>query len=110
MLAAKLGACVCMTDRSDRPDILANCVKMFAANGLTEHTQAVPLTWGEFTPVVAALPPFDIVLGSDIFYDSARACFWGRQPPHASYLHGTACCCCSRKCVTNSHPCVLCRL
>ncbi len=34
----------------------------------------MPFTWGEFTADVLALPPFDFVLGSDIFYDSARTC------------------------------------
>ena len=74
LAAAALGACVTLTDRADARQVLANAAAAVACNALSEaRCRVVPLTWGDFTPELVALPPQDIILGADVLYDSA--CF-----------------------------------
>ena len=53
--------------------MLDNTAASVARNGLGAHCSVLPLTWGDFTPQLAALPPQDVLLGADVAYDSA--CF-----------------------------------
>jgi uncharacterized RDD family membrane protein YckC len=53
-----------------------------------------PLTWGDFTPRLLALPPQDVLLGADVLYDSAEfepllatvVFLLRRAPPGAAFV------------------------
>jgi predicted nicotinamide N-methyase len=99
LLAAKLGATVVLTDRIDKPAVLALNEANIAKNNLSSHCTVVKfmygacpfviypsfpvkrlqagLSWGEFTPsreAVTSTPlsshSFDYILGADVFYDT----------------------------------------
>ena len=74
LTAAAVGARVTLTDRADAQQVLANAAAAAARNGLSEaRCRVLPLTWGDFTPQLVALPPQDVLLGADVLYDST--CF-----------------------------------
>ncbi|XP_017161645.1 histone-arginine methyltransferase METTL23 isoform X2 [Poecilia reticulata] len=68
VLAARCGARVSLSDGSDRPRCLENGRRSCAANGLRD-VGVLGLSWGDVTPELLLLPPQDVVLGSDVFYD-----------------------------------------
>ena len=68
MVAALCGASVTLTDGEKFPNCLENCHKTCAINGLKDVC-VTPLTWGLFSKAVLDLPRFDVILGSDCFYD-----------------------------------------
>lgn len=57
-----------MTDGEDFKNCLENCRKTCDANGLRD-VHVTGLTWGVFSETILNLPKFDIILGSDCFYD-----------------------------------------
>ncbi|KAM5135144.1 histone-arginine methyltransferase METTL23 [Mantella aurantiaca] len=68
VLAAKCEADVILSDSAAMPRCLRNCSRSCRQN----HLSGVPvlgLTWGEISPDLLDLPPIDIVLGSDVFYE-----------------------------------------
>ncbi|KAJ8037399.1 Methyltransferase-like protein 23 [Holothuria leucospilota] len=69
VVAAKLGASVTLTDDIHQPVCLENCKKSCQENQL-EDVSIMGLSWGRFTPQMLELPPQDIILASDCFYDS----------------------------------------
>ena len=69
LTAAKCGARVTLTDHHDNHHVLETLHKSCAQNGL-DNVTVVPLSWGCFTPSVVYLPPQDIILASDCFYDT----------------------------------------
>ncbi|XP_044152108.1 methyltransferase-like protein 23 isoform X1 [Bufo gargarizans] len=68
IVAAKCGANVILSDSVVLPQCLENCFRSCAQNNLTE-IPVIGLTWGEISPDLLALPPIDIILGSDVFYE-----------------------------------------
>ncbi|XP_053707614.1 methyltransferase-like protein 23 [Synchiropus splendidus] len=68
LVAARCGSRVILSDNSNSPDCLKNCLNSCVANGL-EEVVTVGLTWGEVSPDLLQLPPVDLVLGSDVFYE-----------------------------------------
>ena len=133
IVAAKLGATVCITDRADAPEVQTNCTRTCALNGVADRTLVVrveacglpvcvcvcdlscvctlppverstpcclpwlapgvhitaitpcvplylcwqlPFSWGVFLGDIMAQEPFDLVIGSDILYDSERRLRW----------------------------------
>eukprot|EP00050_Salpingoeca_kvevrii_P002160 m.187764 g.187764 ORF g.187764 m.187764 type:complete len:265 (+) comp10552_c1_seq1:224-1018(+) len=71
IVASRCGAAdVVVTDRSDAPDVLANCTATAARNN-AQSCRIAALDWGRFPPSVFALPAPDFVLASDCFYDPA---------------------------------------
>ena len=73
LTAAAVGARVTLTDRADAAEVARNAAAAVACNGLGARCSVMPLTWGDFTPQLVALPPQDVLLGADVLYDSA--CF-----------------------------------
>jgi len=69
IVAAKLGARVTLSDSEDLPLCLQQAKKSCAANGLG-GMEVIGITWGMFNPTLVNLPPVDIILGSDCFYDT----------------------------------------
>lgn len=69
ILAAKCGGNVTLSDSEDLPYCLENCRKSCQANGLLD-IPVIGITWGRFNEALLDLPPVDIILGSDCFYDS----------------------------------------
>ncbi|XP_071815020.1 histone-arginine methyltransferase METTL23-like [Apostichopus japonicus] len=69
IVAAKLGASVTLTDDIRQPKCLDNCRKSCEANNI-ETVNTLAISWGIFTPSMVTLPPQDILLASDCFYDS----------------------------------------
>lgn len=69
ILAAKCGGNVTLSDSEDLPHCLENCRKSCQANGLLD-IPVIGITWGRFNEALLDLPPVDIILGSDCFYDS----------------------------------------
>lgn len=68
VVAARCGAQVILSDRSDEPRCLENCRRSCEANGL-QGVRVLALTWGDVSPDLILLPELDVVLGSDVFYD-----------------------------------------
>lgn len=69
ILAVKCGGNVTLSDSEDLPYCLENCRKSCQANGLLD-IPVIGITWGRFNEALLDLPPVDIILGSDCFYDS----------------------------------------
>lgn len=65
----KCGGNVTLSDSEDLPHCLENCRKSCQANGLLD-IPVIGITWGRFNEALLDLPPVDIILGSDCFYDS----------------------------------------
>ncbi|XP_007668109.1 methyltransferase-like protein 23 isoform X2 [Ornithorhynchus anatinus] len=68
VLAAKCGAEVVLSDSAELPHCLENCARSCQANGLAE-VRVTGLTWGQVSPELLALPPLDIILASDVFFE-----------------------------------------
>ncbi|XP_075033855.1 histone-arginine methyltransferase METTL23 isoform X1 [Mixophyes fleayi] len=68
IVAAKCGADVVLSDSAALPQCLENCHRSCAQNNLV-GIPVIGLTWGEISPDLLTLPPIDIVLGSDVFYE-----------------------------------------
>ncbi|NXE82581.1 MET23 protein, partial [Cochlearius cochlearius] len=68
VLAAKCGAEVILSDSEELPRCLRSCRRSCLLNGLP-RVPVVGLTWGRLSPQLLALPPIDIILGSDVFFD-----------------------------------------
>eukprot|EP00079_Xenopus_tropicalis_P010790 XP_002935970.1 PREDICTED: methyltransferase-like protein 23 [Xenopus tropicalis] len=68
VLAAKCGAKVILSDSAELPQCLENCRRSCNWNNIS-RVPVVGLTWGEISPELLDLPPIDIILGSDVFYE-----------------------------------------
>ncbi|TRY96349.1 hypothetical protein DNTS_008319 [Danionella cerebrum] len=69
VVASKCGAGrVILSDSAERPLCQRNCSRSCDLNGITDIT-VLPITWGRASPELLWLPPVDIVLGSDVFYE-----------------------------------------
>ncbi|XP_063077589.1 methyltransferase-like protein 23 isoform X2 [Engraulis encrasicolus] len=69
VVASKCGARVILSDSAELPRCLDNCRRTCTANGLGGDVQVVGLTWGQVCPQLLSLPPLDIIMASDVFYD-----------------------------------------
>lgn len=69
VVAVKCGAQVTLSDSALYPECLENCHRSCKANDVAD-INIVPITWGVFGPQLLQLPPADIILGSDCFYDT----------------------------------------
>ena len=86
IVAALCGGVVTLTDKEGDPRLLDNLRKTCEINNVAVMTtagggkpqalrmgvvsQITPLSWGVFSPAVLQLPPQEIILASDCFYDS----------------------------------------
>ncbi|NWH67626.1 MET23 protein, partial [Geococcyx californianus] len=68
VLAARCGAEVILSDGEELPRCLRHCRRSCRLNGLP-HLPVLGLTWGRLAPPLLTLPPLDIILGSDVFFD-----------------------------------------
>ncbi|CAN2390083.1 Lysine methyltransferase, partial [Pristimantis euphronides] len=69
VMAAKCaGASVILSDSAALPQCLENCIRSCAQNNLA-GVPVIGLTWGEISPDLLTLPPINIILGSDVFYE-----------------------------------------
>ncbi|XP_078230862.1 histone-arginine methyltransferase METTL23 isoform X2 [Callithrix jacchus] len=68
ILAAKCGAEVILSDSSELPHCLEVCRQSCHMNNLPQ-LQVVGLTWGHVSWDLLALPPQDIILASDVFFE-----------------------------------------
>ncbi|KAI4876917.1 hypothetical protein NFI96_030231 [Prochilodus magdalenae] len=68
VVAAKCGAQVILSDSAELPLCLNNCKRSCEVNDVTS-VSVVGLTWGQVSPELLSLPPVDIILGSDVFYE-----------------------------------------
>lgn len=68
VVAAKCGAQVILSDSAELPLCLENCRRTCEVNELP-NVLVVGITWGEVSPDLLRLPPLDIILGSDVFYE-----------------------------------------
>ncbi|XP_041719591.1 methyltransferase-like protein 23 isoform X2 [Coregonus clupeaformis] len=68
VVAAKCGAQVILSDSAELPLCLENCRRTCEVNELP-NVLVVGITWGEVSPDLLLLPPLDIILGSDVFYE-----------------------------------------
>ncbi|CAI8054051.1 Methyltransferase-like protein 23 [Geodia barretti] len=71
--AAKVGArLTTLTDRATSQRLTAALRQTCHLNRIPDsRVQILPLSWGVFSPQLLDLPPQDILLASDCFYDSA---------------------------------------
>ena len=69
LTAAKCGAHVTFSNREDSPHFHDNIQKSCELNGIDEM-EAVEITWGVLPPKLLTLPPQDVIIASDCFYDS----------------------------------------
>lgn len=69
VVAAKVGATVTMSDACHLPDCQSNSLTSCQANGV-DNVKVIGVTWGQFSSDVLQLPPQDIILASDCFYDT----------------------------------------
>ncbi|XP_048448412.1 methyltransferase-like protein 23 isoform X2 [Rhincodon typus] len=69
IVAAKCGASVILSDGAEIPNCLNNCRLSCQINKL-EDVPVIGLTWGQISPDLVLLPQIDIILGSDVFYDT----------------------------------------
>ncbi|NXC78665.1 MET23 protein, partial [Anhinga anhinga] len=75
----------------ERPRCLRHCRRSCRRNGLP-GLPVLGLTWGRAAPQLLSLPPVDIVLGSDVFFDPkdfedilATVYFLLEKNPHAQF-------------------------
>ncbi|XP_051570465.1 histone-arginine methyltransferase METTL23-like isoform X4 [Myxocyprinus asiaticus] len=68
VVAAKCGAHVILSDSADFPLCLENCRRSCNVNNLPS-VPVIGLTWGQISPELLSLPPVDVILGSDVFYE-----------------------------------------
>ena len=67
MVAAKCGARVIVSDLMGS-DALRNCKQAFVRNDIASAT-ILGISWGEITPELCDMPPIDLIIGADVFYD-----------------------------------------
>ncbi|XP_056607934.1 methyltransferase-like protein 23 [Triplophysa dalaica] len=91
IVAAKSGAHVILSDSAELPMCLKNCRRSCDVNNLSS-TPVIGLTWGQVSPELVSLPPVDIILGSDVFYEPedfedvlVTICFLVRKNPCAQF-------------------------
>ncbi|XP_017518304.2 histone-arginine methyltransferase METTL23 isoform X3 [Manis javanica] len=68
IIAGKCGAEVTLSDNSELPHCLEICQKSCQMNNLPQVC-VVGLTWGHVSRDLLALPPQDIILASDVFFE-----------------------------------------
>ena len=68
IVAAKCGAEVTLSDSSELPHCLEICRQSCQMNNLPQ-VHVVGLTWGHVSRDLLALPPQDIILASDVFFE-----------------------------------------
>lgn len=68
VVAAKCGADVTLSDSAELPECLENCRRSCQMNNL-QGVKVFGFTWGDISPELLTLPPVDIILGSDVFYE-----------------------------------------
>ncbi|XP_039082163.1 methyltransferase-like protein 23 isoform X1 [Hyaena hyaena] len=68
IMAAKCGAEVTLSDSSELPHCLEICRRSCEMNRLPQ-VRIVGLTWGHMCQDLLALPPQDIILASDVFFE-----------------------------------------
>lgn len=73
ILAAKCGGIVTLTDSCTLPKSLAHISHCCQVNGLTpgKDIEVVGLSWGLLLKDNFKIGPFDLIIGSDCFYDPA---------------------------------------
>lgn len=81
VVAAKCGAQVILSDSAEIPLCLENCRRTCSTNDLAA-VRVVGLTWGEISPDLVLLPPVDVILGSDVFYEPE-----GCNSPFGLFVH-----------------------
>ncbi|XP_043570601.1 methyltransferase-like protein 23 isoform X5 [Chiloscyllium plagiosum] len=91
IVAAKCGANVILSDSAEIPNCLDNCRLSCQINNL-EDVPVIGLTWGQISPDLVLLPQIDIILGSDVFYDTedfenilTTVFYLIRKNPHALF-------------------------
>lgn len=73
VVAAKCGARVILSDSAELPLCLRNCRRSCDVNHLP-NVPVIRLTWGQVSPELLSLPPVDVILGSDVFYEPEGEC------------------------------------
>ncbi|XP_019358477.1 PREDICTED: methyltransferase-like protein 23 isoform X1 [Gavialis gangeticus] len=68
IVAAKCGAEVILSDSEELPQCLENCWQSCRMNNL-HGVRVLGLTWGQISPNLLFLPPVDIILASDVFFE-----------------------------------------
>ncbi|KAJ6660428.1 hypothetical protein lerEdw1_017852 [Lerista edwardsae] len=68
IVAAKCGAEIILSDKAELPQCLDNCHRSCQMNNLS-GIHVVGLTWGQMSPSLLTLPPVDIILASDVFFE-----------------------------------------
>lgn len=68
IVAAKCGAEVILSDSAELPHCLEICQRSCQMNNLPQ-VQVIGLTWGHVSQALLALPPQDIILASDVFFE-----------------------------------------
>lgn len=68
IVAAKCGAEVILSDTEELPQCLENCQRSCRLNNLL-GVHIIGLTWGQISPNLLSLPPVDIILASDVFFE-----------------------------------------
>lgn len=68
IIAAKCGAEVILSDSSELPYCLEICRQSCEMNNLPQ-VRVIGLTWGHVSQNLLALPPQDIILASDVFFE-----------------------------------------
>ncbi|KAM7067921.1 histone-arginine methyltransferase METTL23 isoform 3-T3 [Molossus nigricans] len=68
IIAAKCGAEVILSDSSELPHCLEICQQSCQMNNLPQ-VRVIGLTWGHISLDLLALPPQDIILASDVFFE-----------------------------------------
>ncbi|XP_061472319.1 histone-arginine methyltransferase METTL23 [Rhineura floridana] len=68
IVAAKCGAELILSDNAESPQCLKNCRRSCQMNNLSS-VHVTGLTWGHISPSLLALPPVDVILGSDVFFE-----------------------------------------
>ncbi|XP_073699216.1 histone-arginine methyltransferase METTL23 isoform X1 [Garra rufa] len=91
VVAAKCGSHVILSDSAELPLCLRNCKRSCDVNNLP-NIAVIRLTWGQVSPELLSLPPVDIILGSDVFYEPedfedllVTVSFIVRRNPHAQF-------------------------
>lgn len=64
-----------LSDSSEFPQCLENCIQSCDANNLPNIT-VMGLKWGQFTTNLLNLQPVDVILGSDCFFDTEGKLFF----------------------------------
>lgn len=91
VVSALCGAAVILSDSAELPLCLENCRRSCVLNNLSD-VHVLGLTWGRASPELLSLPPLDLILGSDVFYEPedfedvlVTVSFILRRNPHAQF-------------------------